>query len=100
VICHGGTGSLITAMSKGCHVVAVPRLAALGEHYDDHQAEITDAFAKRGLIQVANNADELRAALAAAKTRARIMATSDPGDIIAFIDRTLNRDASARKRPA
>lgn len=100
VICHGGTGSLITAMSKGCHVIAVPRLAALGEHYDDHQAEITHAFAKRGLIQVANNADELRVALAETKRRARIVATSDPGDIIAFIDSTLNRDASARKRPA
>src|SRR4030095_1726976 len=24
VICHGGTGSIITALREGCHVIAVP----------------------------------------------------------------------------
>jgi UDP-N-acetylglucosamine transferase subunit ALG13 len=41
VVCHGGTGSLITALREGCRVIAMPRLFARGEHYDDHQAEIT-----------------------------------------------------------
>lgn len=100
VICHGGTGSLITALSKGCHVIATPRRAALGEHYDDHQAEITDAFARRGLIQVANNVDELKAALAAVRNRPRVVATSDPAEMIAFIGGLLDRDTAGRKRAA
>jgi UDP-N-acetylglucosamine transferase subunit ALG13 len=85
VICHGGTGSLITGLREGCHVIAMPRLAALGEHYDDHQAEITSAFAQRGLILVANSVDELRTAIAATRTRSPVMATSDPSALIAFL---------------
>jgi UDP-N-acetylglucosamine--N-acetylmuramyl-(pentapeptide) pyrophosphoryl-undecaprenol N-acetylglucosamine transferase len=85
VVCHGGTGSLITALREGCQVIAMPRLAARGEHYDDHQAEITGAFAERGLILVANTVDELRAALRTARTRAPVLATSDPAALIDFL---------------
>jgi UDP-N-acetylglucosamine transferase subunit ALG13 len=82
VVCHGGTGSLITALKEGCQVIAMPRLASLGEHYDDHQAEITGAFVKRGLVQVANTVDELRSAILAARTRTPVVATSDPQGLI------------------
>src|SRR3546814_13248667 len=50
VVCHGGTGSLITALRAGCRVIAMPRLSERGEHYDNHQSEITEAFVARGLI--------------------------------------------------
>jgi UDP-N-acetylglucosamine transferase subunit ALG13 len=63
VVCHGGTGSLITALRQGCQVISMPRLAELGEHYDDHQAQITEAFVARGLVLSANSEGELRAAL-------------------------------------
>lgn len=95
VVCHGGTGSLITALRQGCHVIAMPRLAALGEHYDDHQSEITEAFASRGLIQVAKTEDDLRAALAALPGRPRVRATTDPQALIAFLN---DRLASLRPR--
>jgi UDP-N-acetylglucosamine--N-acetylmuramyl-(pentapeptide) pyrophosphoryl-undecaprenol N-acetylglucosamine transferase len=85
VICHGGTGSLITALREGCHVIAMPRLARLGEHYDDHQSEIIEAFAKRGLILVANNPDELAAAVLEARSRPPVVATTDPVSLIAFL---------------
>src|SRR3546814_2135632 len=62
VFCHGGTGSLVTGTQAGCHVIAMPRTAARGEHYDDHQEEIVTAFADRGLIQVAKEAEDLPAA--------------------------------------
>jgi UDP-N-acetylglucosamine transferase subunit ALG13 len=64
----------------------MPRLAALGEHYDDHQSEITEAFVARGLIQVAKTEDELRAALAALPGRPRVRATTDPQGLIAFLN--------------
>lgn len=89
VVCHGGTGSLITALRQGCHVVAMPRLSALGEHYDDHQSEITQAFADRGLIQVARSEEELRAALARARTSDRKMATTDPQGLLGFLEALL-----------
>ncbi|MBV8682960.1 MAG: hypothetical protein JO111_08820 [Caulobacteraceae bacterium] len=78
VVCHGGTGSLITALREGCRVVAMPRLFERGEHYDDHQAEITGAFAARGLIEVAHSTEQLSEALARARSKTPVMATSDP----------------------
>jgi len=82
VVCHGGTGSLITALREGCHVIAMPRRFADGEHYDDHQEEITAAFRERGFIQVANSQDELLAALGALEGRAPVVATSDYSGLI------------------
>jgi len=85
VVCHGGTGSLITALREGCGVVAVPRRFDWGEHYDDHQAEIVDAFAQRKLVGSADTADELAAALAEARARPPVAATTDPGALIAHL---------------
>lgn len=90
VVCHGGTGSLITALREGCQVIAMPRLFKLGEHYDDHQAEITEAFAKRGLILVANTVDELRTALQTARTRTPTLATTDPVALVAYLRERLD----------
>jgi UDP-N-acetylglucosamine transferase subunit ALG13 len=89
VVCHGGTGSLITALREGCHVIAMPRLFDRGEHYDDHQAEITEAFAERGLIQVANSVEELAGAVTAARSRAPVMATSDPSGLTDHLSQLL-----------
>jgi UDP-N-acetylglucosamine transferase subunit ALG13 len=85
VICHGGTGSLITALREGCRVIAMPRLFEKGEHYDDHQAEITDAFAARGLITVANSVEALKTALERVRAREPVMATSDPAALTAYL---------------
>lgn len=85
VVCHAGTGSLITALQAGCHVIAVPRLFELREHYDDHQLEIAGALADRGFVQVARDQAELDAALRSVKTRSAAMATTDPQALISFI---------------
>ncbi|MBX3483739.1 beta-1,4-glucuronosyltransferase WelK [Phenylobacterium sp.] len=85
VVCHGGTGSLITALREGCQVIAVPRLEELGEHYDNHQAEITDAFRRRGLVLEAQTPEDLRAALAEARVRTPVLATTDPTELRDFL---------------
>jgi len=95
VVCHGGTGSLITALRQGCHVIALPRLFSLGEHYDDHQLEITQAFEARGLVRVARSVDELRAALRDVRGRPRVVATTDPRELMAFIEDRLAAVARA-----
>lgn len=87
VICHAGTGSLITALQRGCHVIAIPREFARGEHYDDHQSEIADAFAARGLVQVARTEAEFADALRCLPSRTPAQATTDPAALIAWLDR-------------
>ena len=97
VVCHGGTGSLITALREGCQVIAVPRLEELGEHYDNHQAEITDAFRRRGLILEAQTPDEMRAALAEARAREPVLATTDPSELSAFLQTVIAARTAKRR---
>lgn len=85
VVCHGGTGSLITALQAGCKVIAVPRRRELGEHYDDHQAEITENLRKRGLIEVADNCEEFLAAVERLRTKESVMATTDYSELSNYL---------------
>lgn len=98
VVCHGGTGSLITALRQGCRVIAIPRLPELGEHYDNHQAEITSAFAARGLIAVANSPEELAQALKAVRARPPVLATTDPTELVDYLKDVLSRETAPNGR--
>ena len=97
VVCHGGTGSLITALREGCRVIAIPRRFELGEHYDDHQTEITQVFRARGLIEIANTPEEFAAALDRLSRREPERATTDPQALIDFLVAWL--DGRGRSRP-
>lgn len=94
VVCHGGTGSLITALREGCRIVAMPRLVSQAEHYDDHQEEITSAFEGRGLVAVAKSVEELSAALQAVRNRPPVMATSEPKALTAYVGDILGKAAA------
>lgn len=83
VVCHGGTGSIITALQAGCRTIAIPRLFEHGEHYDNHQLEITEAFERRGLLLVARTREEFEAALAKARAATPRLATTDPKRLVA-----------------
>lgn len=83
VVCHGGTGSIITALQAGCRTIAIPRLFERGEHYDNHQLEITEAFEQRGLLFVARTREEFFAALEKARASQPRLATTDPKALIA-----------------
>jgi UDP-N-acetylglucosamine transferase subunit ALG13 len=90
VVCHGGTGSIITALREGCQVIVMPRRFDLGEHYDHHQSEITEAFEARGLVLRANDTEELAGALEAARTRVPVMATTDAAPLAERLNELLD----------
>lgn len=50
VICHGGVGSIFTALKRGKKVLVVPRLSKYKEHINDHQLEICEQLEKDGYI--------------------------------------------------
>ncbi len=100
VVCHGGTGSLITALREGCRVIAVPRRFDRGEHYDDHQSEITRAFAERGLIAVVDRDEDFGAALHTVRARQPVAATTDPSELIAYLTDLVANWASKPLDPA
>ncbi len=85
VICHGGSGSILGSLKAGAHVVAMAREAKHGEHYDDHQRDITKAFADMDLISVAKNEDDIARAIKEAKSRPRRTVNIDPSAYIKVI---------------
>ena len=50
VVCHGGAGTIITALEEGKPVIAVPRLKKHREHINNHQLELVDALSNNGKI--------------------------------------------------
>ena len=90
VFCHAGNGSLMTALQAGCRVIAMPRRADLGEHWDDHQQEILRAFAARGVIEIAEDADDLQTALARALAKERVTAHNDHSPLMARLNTITN----------
>lgn len=97
VVCHGGTGSLITALRAHCRVIAIPRTFARAEHYDDHQSEIVAAFEERGLIASADSDETFAAALARVRARDPRPATTDPSALIDYL-RALAGTIKPRRR--
>jgi UDP-N-acetylglucosamine transferase subunit ALG13 len=92
VICHGGSGSILGALKAGAHVVAMARLQEFGEHYDDHQKDITKAFAQMDLISVAADEHDLERAICEARSRKRRIVHIDPTQFLSAIDLFLEED--------
>jgi len=67
VVCHAGVGTIMTALSFGRRPVVVPRLAARGEHVDDHQLQIVEKLSERGLVVPVPAGDDITSAVAAAR---------------------------------
>lgn len=57
-ITHAGTGSIISCLRAGTRPIVVPRCFKLGEHIDDHQFEIANAFKQMDQICVINLGEE------------------------------------------
>jgi UDP-N-acetylglucosamine transferase subunit ALG13 len=85
VVCHAGTGSILTALAKNCAVVAMPRSIKMGDHYDNHQDEIATVFEGRGLIQTAEDATSLVDALDRAREAPRHQARMNHQRLMAFL---------------
>lgn len=79
VVCAGGPGVIMEARALGIRPVVVPRVAALGEHVDDHQRSFAAFMAERGAVVLADRPEALVAALDAV-VRDPIVHRVDPED--------------------
>jgi UDP-N-acetylglucosamine transferase subunit ALG13 len=89
----------MSALEAGCRIVAMPRLADLGEHWDDHQQEIVRAFAARGVIEVAETVEELQPTLERALAKPAPRAHNDHSALIERL-RALTRQWFGELAPA
>lgn len=69
VICHAGTGTVMSALNAGKCPVVAPRFRCFGEHIDDHQLELTQSLSELGLIVPYMPGDDLAACVQKAGER-------------------------------
>lgn len=60
IVAHAGMGTIISAMRKRKPIVIFPRIAALGEHRNEHQLATAQKMEELGYAYVAKDADSLR----------------------------------------
>jgi UDP-N-acetylglucosamine transferase subunit ALG13 len=81
VVCHAGVGTILSALGAGKCPVVLPRLARFGEHVDDHQLQITEAFAARGIVVACTGADDIEACIERAQAAATA-GVAPKGDLV------------------
>ena len=86
VITHGGVGSIITAITKGKKVIAIPRLKKYNEHVNDHQIEIIDSFNEKGYIIGIHSVEELGKALEEAENFKPQKYVKNTGNILKLVE--------------
>lgn len=69
VITHAGVGSVLMVLRSGVCPIVMPRTARLGEHVDDHQAELARMLEGRGLAVVLPPDGEAASCIEAASGR-------------------------------
>jgi len=69
VVAHGGVGTVLAVLQAGRCPLLVPRVAAGGEHVDDHQVLLVQYLARRGLAVTAEGAPLAPRSLAEAAAR-------------------------------
>jgi UDP-N-acetylglucosamine transferase subunit ALG13 len=78
VITHAGVGSILCARREGHTPLVVPRRHDLGEHVDEHQAELTRALAARGSVVEVTDLSQLAQLVAVAPPRSAATEAVEP----------------------
>lgn len=86
VITHSGVGSIITAIGAGKPVIVYPRLEKYGEHVDDHQADIAEAFCRKKYVLCCREEDDLLEKIRVCKSMTFEKYFSQTGQIVNIIE--------------
>lgn len=60
IVSHAGMGTIISALQKQKPIIIFPRIAALGEHRNEHQMATAKKMKELGYVYVAFNEHELK----------------------------------------
>ena len=86
VITHGGVGSIISSITRGKKVIAVPRLKKYNEHVNDHQLDIIQTFDEMGYIIGIQEVQQLGEAIKKVKEFKPKKYVKNTGNIIKIIE--------------
>ena len=60
IISHAGMGTILSALQKHKPIIIFPRIAALGEHRNEHQLATAEKFKELEMVYVAMNEQVLK----------------------------------------
>jgi len=63
VVSHAGMGSILSALQQEKPIIVFPRIAAMGEHRNEHQLATAYKMRKQGWVYVATDEAELKSLL-------------------------------------
>lgn len=86
---HSGVGTIITALKAGRKIVVLPRLAKYGEHVDDHQLQIAEAFAEKNLVLCCGEGDDALTLMRQAMAHSFAPYVSHRADMLSVINEYL-----------
>jgi len=97
VVTHAGCGTLRQAIRLGKTPVVMPRLRRYGEHVNDHQLELLEAFSSAGLVVPALEKQDLPRAIAQARLRQRTTpGVREESPMIALVAKAIGELAGPR----
>ncbi len=67
IITHGGVGTIMTALKAGKKILGAARLQQYGEHQNDHQTQLLEAFDEKGYLIYMKELDDIAPYLERAK---------------------------------
>jgi UDP-N-acetylglucosamine transferase subunit ALG13 len=98
VVTHAGVGSILCAAREGHRPLVVPRRHDLGEHVDEHQAELTRRLEERGRVIAVWETTELPGLLAAAPARGAAGSIAADPTLTAAVRGALRGDQAPSER--
>lgn len=63
IVSHAGMGTILSALQQHKPIIIFPRIAALGEHRNEHQLATAEKLKELGIVYVAMNEEELKSLL-------------------------------------
>jgi len=68
IICHGGVGTIMTALKNHKVIISSARLSKYGEHQNDHQLQLLKPFSDNGFLLQLEDGDDINELYKLAKT--------------------------------
>lgn len=59
LITHSGVATIMTGLKMNKRVIVVPRYSCFGEHVDNHQLEIAQAFSEKNFVLLCDDINKL-----------------------------------------
>lgn len=90
IICHGGCGTLLHAGRFGKTPVTMPRRKKYGEHVNDHQVQLIEAFSNEGILIPAWEPTDLPGAIKEARRRGVRQPTRGESLMVSLVARAID----------